>query len=151
MWPHRLHAIPAFLLIALCALAADRPQPLLIEAGRLLDVRTGAYIEHPGILTEGDRIKDVGDFAKVRERAPNNALAIDLRNATVLPGLIDCHAHLLAAMEFRHLSDALTVMLSQMSPSTRALLGARNAREDLEAGVTTVRIVGHSGINGDAA
>jgi imidazolonepropionase-like amidohydrolase len=151
MGSHRFHAIAAFFLIAHCVLAADQPQPVLIEAGRLLDVRTGIYLDHPGILTEGDRIKEIGDFANVRDHAPKDAVAIDLRTATVLPGLIDCHAHLLAAMEFRHLSDALTIVLTQMSPSTRALLGARNAREDLEAGVTTVRIVGHSGINGDAA
>lgn len=151
MGSHRFRPTAALLPITLCALAADPPQPVLIEAGRLLDVRSGTYLEHPGILTEGDRIAEIGDFARVRDHAPKNALAIDLRNATVLPGLIDCHAHLLAAMEFRHLSEALTIVLSQMSPSTRALLGARNAREDLEAGITTVRIVGHSGINGDAA
>jgi imidazolonepropionase-like amidohydrolase len=38
-----------------------------------------------------------------------------------------------------------------MSPTRRALLGARLAREDLEAGFTTARVVGHSGIDGDAA
>ena len=68
-----------------------------------------------------------------------------------MPGLIDCHAHLLIAVERRFLGDALDVAITQMSASQGALLGARNAREDLEAGVTTVRIVGHSGINGDTA
>src|SRR5262249_59516950 len=35
------------------------------------------------------------------------------------------------------------------SPTKRAFLGAQNAREDLESGITTVRILGHSGIDGD--
>src|ERR1700730_12877067 len=35
------------------------------------------------------------------------------------------------------------------SPSKRVLLGARMAREDLESGITTVRSLGHSGIDGD--
>src|SRR5205823_9033408 len=35
------------------------------------------------------------------------------------------------------------------SPSKRALLGAQLAREDLESGITTVRNLGHSGIDGD--
>src|SRR5947209_7615860 len=52
---------------------------------------------------------------------------------------------------FRVPAEALTLALAQMSPSERALLGARSARQDLEAGLTTVRIVGHSGINGDSA
>jgi imidazolonepropionase-like amidohydrolase len=137
-----------------CALigAAAYAQPVtLIEAGRVLDVRSGAYANHQGIIVENGRIREIGDFAGVRARAPQDAVAIDLRTATLLPGLIDCHAHLLIATEFRFLGDALTVAVAQMSASQRALLGARNAREDLEAGVTTARMVGHSGINGDSA
>ena len=127
-------------------------QPVtLIEAGRVLDVRTGAYANRQGILVENGRILEIGDIAAVRAHAPKDAAAIDLRTATLLPGLIDCHAHLLIAVEPRFLGDALTIAVAQMSASQRALLGARNAREDLEAGVTTVRMVGHSGINGDSA
>ena len=130
---------------------AQPPKTALIEAGRVLDIRSGAYLNHQGILVENERIKEVSDFPTLRQHAPAGTLVIDLHNATLLPGLIDCHAHLLAAMSPRFLNDALTVQLTQMSPSQRALLGARNAREDLEAGVTTVRIVGHSGVNGDSA
>ena len=144
------HSLVAILFLLTSAHAQPRPV-ILIEAGRVLDVRTGAYLNHQGILIENDRIKELGDFATVREHAPKDAIVIDLRSATVLPGLIDCHAHLLAAMSARSPADALTLAIAQMSPSQRALLGARNAREDLEAGVTTVRMVGHSGINGDSA
>jgi imidazolonepropionase-like amidohydrolase len=35
------------------------------------------------------------------------------------------------------------------SPTKRALLGAQLAREDLESGITTVRNLGHSGVDGD--
>src|SRR5260221_7936342 len=120
---HRLILIAIFFLT--CAHAQPRP-PVLIEAGRILDVRTGAYLTHQGILIENDRIKELGDFATVQAHAPKDAIAIDLRNATVLPGLIDCHAHLLAAMSPRAVGDALTLAITQMSPSQRALLGARN-------------------------
>jgi imidazolonepropionase-like amidohydrolase len=130
---------------------AQPPKPVLIEAGRVLDVRSGAYMNDQGILVENERIRDLGDFASVRGRAPKNAGIINLRSATVLPGLIDSHAHLLTSMDFRLMGDALKVAVSQMSLAQRALLGARNAREDVEAGITTVRIVGHSGINGDCA
>jgi imidazolonepropionase-like amidohydrolase len=100
---HRLVliSIPFFLI---CAQARPRPM-LLIEAGRILDVRTGTYLTHQGILIENDRIKELGDFATIREHAPKDAIAIDLRSTTVLPGLIDCHAHLLAAMSARSPGD----------------------------------------------
>ena len=107
----------------------------LVEAGRVLDVRSGSYLKHAGILIDNERIVEVGDYATVRAHAPKDAVTIDLHDATVLPGLIDCHAHLLAAVNVRNLEFALTVMLAEMSPSKRALLGARNAREDLEAGI----------------
>jgi imidazolonepropionase-like amidohydrolase len=139
-------------LIGPALIAQTQPRKMvLIESGRVLDVRAGAYQNHQGILIENERIKELGDFRAVRDHAPKDAAVIDLRGATLLPGLIDCHAHLLAGMSFRLPTDALTVAVTQMSPSQRALLGARNARENLEAGITSVRIVGHSGINGDSA
>src|SRR5580704_3314626 len=69
---------------------------ILIKAGRLLDVRKGSYIENAGIWIERGRIKEVGLLSQVGAHAPKNAEIIDLSRATVLPGLIDCHTHLLA-------------------------------------------------------
>ena len=45
----------------------------------------------------------------------------------------------------------MLLTVAQMSPAERALLGAKMGREDLEAGITTVRDVGNSGIDGDVA
>jgi imidazolonepropionase-like amidohydrolase len=147
-----LHKVLTALILCSLIGSAVYAQPVtLIEARRVLDVRTATYANRQGIFVRNGRIQEIGDFDSVRAHAPKDAVAVDLHNATVLPGLIDCHAHLLIAVERRFLGDALTVAITQMSASQRALLGARNAREDLEAGVTTVRIVGHSGINGDAA
>src|SRR5262245_60420484 len=78
--------------------AGPRPSPpatspaKLIKAGRVLDVRTGKYQLDQGILTEGERIKEIGPWAAVRAHAPSDAITIDLSQATLLPGLIDCHA-----------------------------------------------------------
>src|SRR5580658_115975 len=69
---------------------------VLVKAGTLLDVRKGSYIENEAIWIEGDRIKEVGRLAEVQAHAPRDAKVIDLRHATVLPGLIDCHTHLMA-------------------------------------------------------
>ena len=68
---------------------------VLIKAGRLIDVRGGRAVENQGILLEGERIKAVGPLAEIQKNAPTFALVIDLSHATVLPGLADCHTHIL--------------------------------------------------------
>lgn len=71
------------------------PKVVLIKAGRLIDVRAGRVLENQGILVEGQRIKAVGALAEVARTAPPTAQVIDLSKATVLPGLADCHTHVL--------------------------------------------------------
>lgn len=132
--------------------SAAKKKVTLIKAGRLLDVRAGVYRVDQGMLIENERIKEVGAFREVQSHAPQDATVLDLSQMTVLPGLIDCHSHLLDAMEGRwRAGEAIILTITQLGPSRRALLGAAMARETLEAGITTVRNVGHSGINGDAA
>src|SRR5215475_12291458 len=125
----------------------------LIKAGRLLDVKAGVYLPNQGVLVAGDRIKEIGAFDSIKARAPQDAAIIDLSQATLLPGLIDSHGHLLCSMEGRWIADgeAIVMAVTRLGPAKRALIGAANARDMLEAGFTAVRNVGHSGVNGDAA
>ena len=67
----------------------------LIKAGRLIDVRAGRVLENQAILVEGERIKAVGPLAEVQRKASKEAKLIDLSQMTVLPGLADCHTHIL--------------------------------------------------------
>jgi imidazolonepropionase-like amidohydrolase len=97
------------------------------------------------------RIKAVGPWAQIEKQAPRNATLIDLSGATVLPGLIDCHSHMLVSMPATSGGESIVAAVTLMSPEFRTLIGARHAREYLEAGVTAVRVVGHSGIQGDIA
>jgi imidazolonepropionase-like amidohydrolase len=139
------------LMLALCpALAIPQsqsaPQPaasVLVKAGRLLDVRKGSYVEGGAIWIEGERIKEVGRFAEVESHAPKNAKVIDLANATVLPGLIDCHTHLMA--RFTDTPEGYLLGLATKSQAFRALEGAADARVTLYAGFTTVRDVENEG------
>lgn len=74
---------------------AQAPKATLIKAGRLIDVRAGRILENQGILIEGERIKAVGPLAEIQRGAPATARVIDLSRSTVLPGLADCHTHIL--------------------------------------------------------
>src|SRR5258705_474040 len=74
---------------------APAPSIILIKAGRLVDVRAGRVVENQGIIVEGERIKTVGPLADIEKSAPSSARVIDLSRATVLPGLADCHTHIL--------------------------------------------------------
>jgi imidazolonepropionase-like amidohydrolase len=143
-------------------LAAQSPAPVtLVKAGRLLDPRTGNVLSPAAVLIENGKIKEVGSPSRVQADAPAGVKTIDLGSATLLPGLIDSHTHLLldvivppeAESARHHNGDFAPGLLLAIveSPSKRVLLGAQLAREDLESGFTTVRNLGHSGIDGDVA
>jgi len=131
----------------------------LITAGRLLDPRTGNILAPAAVLIQDGKIKEVGAPAQVQAHAPTGVKIIDLGSATLLPGLIDGHTHLfmdivvLPEVEQDRHSNGLFAPAQLLaiveSPSKRVLLGAQMAREDLESGITTVRNLGHSGIDGD--
>ena len=128
------------------AQSSPAPKPLsvtLLRAGRVLDVRSGRYIESAGILIEGDRIKEVGRTAEIETHAPQGATIIDLGDATVLPGLVDCHTHLMARIP--NTPDGYALNLLTKSQAFRALEGAADARLTLHAGFTTVRDVENEG------
>ena len=148
----QLCAIVCCLFVAASAAGLQQEQKaaiVAIKAGRLIDVKAGVALENQTIVIEGDHIKAVGAGAKV----PDGARVIDLSHMTVLPGMIDSHTHLLQNYDAAVGGDDVNMILtvSQMSAAERALLGAAMGREDLEAGITTVRDVGNSGLNGDVA
>lgn len=116
---------------------------ILLKASRILDIRTGHDIEAVGILIEGDRIKEVVRASDVDARASKGATVLDLGSATILPGLIDCHTHLMARIPGG--PDGYILNLATKSQAFRALEGAADARATLEAGFTTVRDVENEG------
>ena len=69
--------------------------PLVVLAGRLVDVAAGDVLSDRALVLDGDRI---GEILPASE-APPGARTIDLSERTVLPGLIDCHAHLIGEMD----------------------------------------------------
>jgi imidazolonepropionase-like amidohydrolase len=139
-------------------LGAQPAAPItLVKAGRLLDPRTGNVLAPAAVLIEGNKIKQVGSPSQIK--APSGAKIIDLGKATLLPGLIDSHTHLVVdpiypseverARRYNggFAPDLLLAIVE--SPTKRVLMGAQSAREDLDSGITTVRNLGHSGVDGD--
>ncbi|HEY7613466.1 MAG TPA: amidohydrolase family protein [Gemmatimonadales bacterium] len=115
--------------------AAPRsPQVLAIRAGRLVDVERGEVRRDQLIVVQGERITAVQPGST---RPPAGARVIDLSRYSVLPGLIDCHAHMIG-----DLTDADALLPLQRSAAQEAFSGVRNARSTLLAGFTTVRDVG---------
>jgi imidazolonepropionase-like amidohydrolase len=163
MKPIRIFLLLAELFFGLFStgqLAAQSAAPVtLVRASRLLDPRTGNVLAPAAVLIEDGKIKEVGSPSQLQAHAPAGTKTIDLSSATLLPGLIDGHTHLLLdvivppeAESERHLNGkfAPEMLLAIVeSPTKRAFLGAQMAREDLESGITTVRNLGHSGIDGD--
>src|SRR6478735_3465153 len=124
-------AILAFALVLAGAPAEARS--LYVEAGRLLDVESGAVATGQCILTQDERIARIEPCAAT----PAGAERVDWSAYTVLPGLIDLHTHLADAGQ-----DADVALPLKTSPQATALIGAQNARTTLLAGFTTVRDVG---------
>jgi len=145
---------------AVAFLATNSPATVTqLKAGRLLDPRTGNVLSPAAVFIEDNKIKEVGSPSQLQAHAAAGAKIIDLGNATLLPGLIDSHTHLFLDIivppeleQKRHFNGLFApgMLLAIIeSPSKRVLMGAQFAREDLESGITTVRNLGHSGIDGD--
>jgi imidazolonepropionase-like amidohydrolase len=109
------------------------PKKIAIRAGRLIDGKSDTPIANALILVEGDQIVSVTPGGA----APAGVQVIDLSKATVLPGLVDTHTHLLLNGDIT--SEDYDVQLLKQSIPYRAILSARNARIALDHGFTAMR------------
>src|SRR5579859_7892947 len=133
------------------AFAEDHVSIVLI-ADHVLDVQSGKLVDHQAVLVSDGKIARIAPLGELHP--PGDAKTITLpAGATLLPGLIDAHTHLLQSFNPTVGGDEPNQVLqaATMSTALRALRGARAAREDLMAGITSVRDVGNSGVNGDVA
>src|SRR5690348_8641546 len=81
--------------ISLCGQGSRPLRQTVIRAARLFDGRTDSVIPNAVILIEDNKIKSVGAGTAM----PASARLIDLGDATLLPGLIDAHTHLLMELD----------------------------------------------------
>ncbi|HEX5705469.1 MAG TPA: amidohydrolase family protein [Pyrinomonadaceae bacterium] len=119
---------------------------VVLKAARLIDGTGAPAINNAIVIVTDNKITAVGDARSLR--VPSGAKVIDLGNATLLPGFIDAHTHLIG----RVLGDPDGENAAVRDYSAfGAILGVNHARETLMAGFTSVRNVGASGPFNDIA
>ncbi len=128
--PSRLSVLLCLLLL-LVAIPATA-QPLIVKADRMLDVESGEVMSPAVVVVAEGRIQRVNP-----DRTPGGAEVIDLGDATLLPGLMDMHTHLMLDLT----PNMQLRMVTETTPEW-TIKGVVNARKTLMAGFTTVRDVG---------
>lgn len=132
----RFTAGVGILFCLLGALALAQPEPAAtsaVRAGRLIDVRTGRVTTNVYILIAKDRILRIADSA------PAGIPTIDLSRYTVVPGLIDAHAHVLGNPKDQSSASGL-----RMSSAQKTLWGMHNLQTWMDHGFTALRDAGES-------
>ncbi|MBD0320410.1 MAG: amidohydrolase family protein, partial [Gemmatimonadetes bacterium] len=133
--------------LAAASLAAQQPRAtnypvrgtgtVVLHAARLIDGTGTTPVADGVVVVTDDRIVAAGRRGSVAE--PAGARVIELGDATLLPGFIDAHVHIIGRTLGDPAGDAAAV---RDFPATGAILGVENARRTLMAGFTTVRNAG---------
>ena len=142
---HMLRNSLVFLLAYSQTVAAQSPAPLLpvsayvIRAAHMIDGRSDAVQNDVAVVVVGDRIVAVGPRSQIASRIPAGAQTIDLGSATILPGLIDNHTHVLLQGDITS-ADYDEQLLKESIPY-RAIRATAAVRTALMNGFTTIRDV----------
>lgn len=119
--------------LASASITRAQTEPIAISAQRVID-GAGRQVTNAAVIVEGNRITSVGPVP-----ASFRGKRIDLGDATIMPGLIDVHAHITwyfnAAGRYHTSSDGET-------PAQSAIAAAGNAYETLMSGITTLQSLG---------
>jgi len=140
----RFVSVVVALLITAGALSQDQSgKPVLhsfvaIRAGALIDGKSDQPRSNQVILIRGNVIDSIGDAATAH--IPQGAQIIDLTHATVLPGMIDSHTHIMLQGE-DPAAGGYDINLFKYPLSYRVALATVSVRRALEQGFTTLRDV----------
>lgn len=114
-------------------------QQTILHCGKLIDVRNKKVLDNVSVIISGNKIADVKQGFT---QATGSDKVIDLKNKTVMPGLMDMHVHLEGETKKGATADQFV-----MNPQDVAFESVGYAKTTLMAGFTTVRDLGGSGVN----
>jgi len=136
--PYFMKKLSLFLVIASIHFTVSA-QKTFIQCGKLVDAKTAKLLTSKTIVVEGNKILEVLDGYV---NAGSNDKTIDLKNSTVMPGLMDMHVHIENETNPNRYLEGFT-----QSQADIAYGSLRFAERDLMAGFTSVRDLGGSGAN----
>ena len=110
-------------------------QTFAIKADALLDVKAEKLIKDVVVIVYKNKIVEINN----KNQVPDTAEVIDLKDCTILPGLIDGHTHIMTNGENYEMD------LYSHSPVYRSLRATSNLKTSLLNGFTTIRDVGNEG------
>ena len=128
------------LLLIFCSFSLfANAQKTILHCGQVIDVKAGTVLKEMTIIVEANKISDI-----VKGYAPSakGDKIIDLKNRTVMPGLIDSHVHLESETNPNQYIQTYT-----LNPADYAFMSVGYAAKTLMIGFTTVRDLGGSGVN----
>ncbi len=111
---------------------------LVVKAARLIDGNGGSPIENPVVLIDGKQIKEVGVQGRVQ--IPPGSEVLDMSDYTLMPGMIDCHTHLMAQNVLSYSNPRVAAF--ECTPQLHQMYGLLHAQMMFEMGFTTVRDLG---------
>jgi imidazolonepropionase-like amidohydrolase len=116
----------------------------VIHAGKLINGQDGEVHNEMTIVVEDGKIKSIEDGYVDPEKFgdADSVTAIDLKEHTVMPGLMDMHTHLMMQHHKKVYSDKFF-----LNEADFALRSTTYAKKTLMAGFTTVRELGDNGTN----
>ncbi len=118
-------------LAALAAAPQPETVPIAVRAARLLDVKSGRYVERPVVVVRGGIVEAVGGDV------PAGARVIDLGDRTLLPGLIDTHTHVLLQGDATQAEYEQQILKEY--PAHRVARAVRALKIALDHGFTAMR------------
>ena len=123
--------------IAAFAAAASAHAVTVVTAAHMLDPAKGVLLDNPVVVIgDNGRVVSLATGNTARPQIPADAKRIDMGDATILPGLIDMHVHLTSDPTLSGYQGL------EYTDNFWTVVGVANAKKTVEAGFTTVRMVG---------
>jgi len=135
-----MRKIFVLLLLQTATLLCFSQKTIAIRCGKLVDVKNSVILNNQVIVVSDNKIASVTDAASFRQKTDS---VIDLSNYYVLPGLIDCHTHVLLQGDIT--SEDYDMQLLKESVPYRTLRASKSCYQSLMNGFTTIRDLGTEG------